>query len=68
MGNENFKNYGQSYNFETGIIKLVEYDNKDAMYCVYSLDMGEDKHNFRTVANYIDKFNNDINEMNVKER
>ena len=27
MGNENFKNYGQSYNFETGIIKLVEYDN-----------------------------------------
>ena len=25
--------------------------------------MGEDKHNFRNVANYIDKFNNDINEI-----
>ena len=27
MGNENFKDYGSSYNFETGVIKLVEYDN-----------------------------------------
>lgn len=25
--------------------------------------MGEDKHNFRNVTNYIDKFNNDINEI-----
>ena len=35
----------------------------DAMYCVYCLDMSEDKHKFRNVANYIDKFNNDINEI-----
>lgn len=56
--------YARSVNGELGEYDLYnKYDNKDAMYCVYSLDMGEDKHNFRTVANYIDKFNNDINEI-----
>jgi len=56
--------YARSANGELGEYDLYnKYDNKDAMYCVYSLDMGEDKHNFRNVANYIDKFNNDINEI-----
>lgn len=56
--------YVRLANGELGEYDLYNaYDNKDAMYCVYSLDMGEDKHNFRNVANYIDKFNNDINEI-----
>lgn len=56
--------YARSANGELGEYDLYnKYDNKDAMYCVYSLDMGEDKHKFRNVANYIDKFNNDINEI-----
>ena len=56
--------YARSANGELGEYDLYNnYSNKDAMYCVYSLDMGEDKHKFRNVANYIDTFNNDINEI-----
>jgi hypothetical protein len=56
--------YARSANGELGEYDLYNaYDNKDAMYCVFALDMGEDKHNFRNVANYIDTFNNDINEI-----
>ena len=61
-GNMDFE--ARSANGELGEYDLYnKYDNKDAMYCVYSLDMGEDKHKFRNVTNYIDKFNNDINEI-----
>lgn len=72
-GNMDFENlpvdwdmddYARSTNGELGEYDLYnKYDNKDVMYCVYCLDMGEDKHNFRNVANYIDTFNNDINEI-----
>lgn len=56
--------YARSANGKLGEYDLYnKYDNKDAMYCVYTLDMGEDKHKFRNVTNYIDNFNNDINEI-----
>lgn len=72
-GNMDFENlpvdwdmddYARSANGELGEYDLYnDYASKDAMYCVYCLDMGEDKHKFRNVTNYIDQFNNDINEI-----
>lgn len=56
--------YARTANGELGEYALYNnYSNKDAMYCVYSLDMGDDKHKFKNITNYIDKFNNDINEI-----
>lgn len=71
-GNMDFENlpewemddYARSSNGELGEYDLYnDYSNKDAMYCVYCLDMGEDKYKFRNITNYIDTFNNDINEI-----
>lgn len=71
-GNMDFENlpewemedYARSSNGKLGEYALYNnYSNKDAMYCVYCLDMGEDKHKFKNITNYIDTFNNDINEI-----
>lgn len=71
-GNMDFKHlpewemddYARSSNGELGEYDLYnDYSNKDAMYCVFALDMGENKHKFRNVTSYIDTFNNDINEV-----
>lgn len=71
-GNMDFKHlpewemddYARSSNGELGEYDLYnDYASKDAMYCVYCLDMGDNKHEYRNVTNYIDTFNNDINEI-----
>ena len=40
-----------------------DYTNRNAMYSVYALDMGNDKHKFRNVANYIDAFTRDMDNL-----
>ena len=71
-GNMDFKHlpewemddYARSSNGELGEYDLYnKYDNKDAMYCVFALDMGEDKHKFRNVTNYIDAFTRDMDNL-----
>lgn len=40
-----------------------DYTDRNSMYSVYALDMGEDKHEYRNVTNYIDAFTRDMDKL-----
>jgi hypothetical protein len=40
-----------------------DYENRNSMYSVYALDMGENKHEYRNVTSYIDAFTRDMNSL-----